>query len=61
MHRKHYQAIARVISTSTRHVMPSNEWRHMVISLGNLFASDNERFDFDKWEEACNTEYREGV
>ena len=59
MTRKDYQAIARVISTTTRHVMPSNEWQYMVTRLGNLFAADNERFDHDRWYDACNTEYRE--
>lgn len=59
MTRKDYQAIARVISTTTRHVMPHNEWKHMVITLGNMFAAENRLFDHDKWYDACNTEYRE--
>jgi hypothetical protein len=59
MTRKDYQAIARVISTTTRHIMPHNEWQYMVTRLGNLFAVDNHLFDHDKWYNACNTEYRE--
>jgi hypothetical protein len=61
MTRKDYQAIARVISTTTRHVMPHQEWQFMVMSLGNQFARTNERFDHDRWFEACDTEYREGA
>ena len=61
MSRKHYQALARAISTSARHKLNVGEYAFLVISVANMLAADNPRFDFDRWEAACNTEYRDNA
>ena len=57
MTRKDYVAIAESISTFRRDW--ANDEAYLVASemiadrLANVFAKDNERFDFDKFMEAC--------
>jgi len=61
MSRKHYQALARAISTSARHKLNVREYDFLVVSVANMLAADNPRFDFDRWQTACDTEYRDNV
>jgi hypothetical protein len=61
MSRKHYQALARAISTSARHKLNVREYDFLIVSVANMLAADNPQFDFDKWEAACNTEYRDNA
>jgi len=60
MTRKDYQKIAQVLSVTTRHLLTPTDYRYLQISMGNIMVEDNRQFDWDKWHEACDKEYRLG-
>ena len=52
MTRTHFKAIAEVIRTA-RDTMPSEDFRVLVVHMGNRLSQFNDNFDFGKFEEAC--------
>ncbi len=49
MSRKHYELIADVISSARS----AGEWDRLVMDLGEILRGDNPRFNFKRFERAC--------
>ena len=53
MTRKDYVATAEILN-GNRYFINEGVFAEMVKEFGDYFASDNERFDFARFENACN-------